>query len=51
VDIIVITNDFQTLMDVVIADPTHIDMVQQILTMITNALMMVAQEKTQSYAE
>jgi hypothetical protein len=42
VDIIVTRNDFQTLMDIVIADPTHMDMVQQILTMMTNAMMMVA---------
>jgi hypothetical protein len=30
---------------------THIDMVHQTLTMTTHTMMMVAQEKTQSYVE
>jgi hypothetical protein len=32
-------------------DPTHIDMVYQTLMMTTHTMMMVAQEKTQSYIE
>jgi hypothetical protein len=41
VDIIIIRNDFQTLMDIIIVDPTHTHMIQRILTMMTNATMMV----------
>jgi hypothetical protein len=50
-DIVITKNGFQTLMDIVIADLTHTNMVQQILTMMTNAMMMVVQEMTQSYVE
>ncbi len=33
-------------MDIVIVDPIHTNMVQRILTTITNAMMMTTQEKT-----
>jgi hypothetical protein len=47
---ILITKDkFQILMDVVIIDPIHIDLVQWTSTMIIHVTMMSAQEKTWSY--
>jgi hypothetical protein len=41
-DILIIINGFRTLMDIIFVNPTHIDMVQQALMMITHATMMVA---------
>jgi hypothetical protein len=38
-------------MDVIIIDSIRTYMVQQTFTMITHAMMMAVQEKTQSYAE
>ncbi len=38
-------------MDIIIVDLTHIYMMQQALMMTSHAMMMVAQEKTQSYAK
>jgi hypothetical protein len=38
-------------MDVVIADPIHIYMVQQSSATTTHATMMIVQEKTRSYVE
>jgi hypothetical protein len=50
--VVVITkNNFHTLMDLVIANLTHTNMVQRTSTMTTHATTMVAQEKTQSYAK
>jgi hypothetical protein len=46
VDILITTDGFQTLMDVVITNPTHTDMVQRTLMMTIHTAMMVAQEKT-----
>ncbi len=51
VDILIFRNDFQTLMDVIIANQIHIDMVQQTSTTTAHVAMMVVQEKTWSYAE
>jgi hypothetical protein len=51
VDILITKNIFQTLMDVVIANPTCIDMLQRTLTTTIYAVMMVAQENTRSYVE
>lgn len=45
-DILVTKDNFQTLMDIVIVDLTHIDMVQRTLMAIEHVAMMVAQEKT-----
>jgi hypothetical protein len=50
-DILITKNNFQTLVDIVIANPTHINMVQRASTMTTHVMMMVAQEKTRSYNE
>jgi hypothetical protein len=50
-DIFINRNNFQTLMDVVITNLTCIDMVQQTSTITTLVMMMVVQEKTQSYVE
>jgi len=44
-------NGFQTLIDVLIANLTCIDMVQQALTTIIHVVMMVVQENTRSYVE
>jgi hypothetical protein len=41
-DILVTKDNFQTLMDIVIADLTHIDMVQRTLMAIEHVAMMVA---------
>ncbi len=49
--IIIIRDNFQTLMDIVIVDPTHIDMVPQASMMTTHVVMMPTQEKTRSYVE
>jgi hypothetical protein len=45
-DIFITSDNFQTLMDIVITDSTRIDMMQQALTTIAHATMMVIQEKT-----
>jgi hypothetical protein len=51
VDNLITKNDFRTLMDNVIVDITHIDIVQWTSTMIAHATMMVIKEKTQCYVE
>jgi len=51
VDILIFINDFQTLMDIIIANPIHTDMVQQTSTTTAHVAIMVVQEKTWSYAE
>jgi len=45
-DILITKDGFWTLMDVIIAEPTCIDMVQRVSTMTTHVVMMVAQENT-----
>ncbi len=42
VNTLITKDDFCTLMDVIIVDSIHIDMVQQTLTMTTHVVMMVA---------
>jgi hypothetical protein len=51
VDILITKDDLHTLMDLVITNSTCTNMVQQTSTTTTHAATMVAQEKTQSYAE
>jgi len=51
VDILITRYGFWTLMDVIIVDPTCINMVQWTLTMITHATLMDAEEKTWSYVK
>jgi hypothetical protein len=46
VDILITKDNFWTLINVIINDLTHTDMVQKALTTITHAMMMVAKEKT-----
>jgi hypothetical protein len=46
VDILITTDNFQTLMDVVIIDPTCINMVQRTSTMTTHAMTLATQKKT-----
>jgi hypothetical protein len=46
VDILVTIDNFSTLMNVIIVDPIHIDMMQQTLTTITHVMMMDIQKKT-----
>jgi hypothetical protein len=41
-DILITKDNFQTLMDIIIVDLTHIDMVQRTLTTTKHATMMVA---------
>jgi hypothetical protein len=41
-DILIIINDFRTLMDIMFVNPIHINMVQRALMMIAHATMMVA---------
>jgi hypothetical protein len=50
-DILITRDSFWTLMDIIIDDLTHTDMVQQISMMTTHVAMMVTQEKTQSYVK
>ncbi len=50
-DIPITKNSFQTLMDIIIDDSIHIDMVQQTSMMTTHAVMMVVQEKTRPYVK
>jgi len=50
-DNLITKNDFYTLMDIVIVDSIHIDMVQWTLTTTTHATTIVVQEKTWSYTE
>ncbi len=50
-DILITKDGFQTLMDVIIVDSIHTNMVQRASTTMTHVMMMVAQEKTRSYAE
>jgi hypothetical protein len=49
-DIIIIRNNFQTLVDVVIVDLTRTDLVQHAITT-THASRVVAQDKVRSYTE
>ncbi len=44
-DILIIGDGFQTLINVIIVDLIHIDLVQQTLTMTMHVTMMVAQKK------
>jgi hypothetical protein len=46
VDILIIKNGFETLMDVIIVNPTYTNMVERASTTTTHAMMMVIQEKT-----
>jgi hypothetical protein len=50
VDFLITKNNFRTLMDIVIVDSTHTNMVQQALTT-SHVVMMATQKKTQSYIE
>jgi hypothetical protein len=43
-DILITKDGFRTLMDIVIIDPIHIDMVQQAFTTTTHAMTMDVQE-------
>jgi hypothetical protein len=50
-DILIIKNGFQILMDVVIIDPIHIDMVKQTSTMTTHVTTMVTIQPLQYFHE
>ncbi len=50
-DIFIIKNSFQTLVDIIIADLTHLDLVQHVLTTIVHATIVVVQDKTWFYTE
>jgi hypothetical protein len=50
VDILITKDSFHTLMDIVVIDPTHTNMVQQALTT-SHVVMMATQKKTHSYIE
>ncbi len=50
-DIFITRYGFQTLMDIVIIDPTHTDMMQWILMTITHVVMMIVMKKIQSYTK
>jgi hypothetical protein len=50
-DILITKYDFRTLMDVIIVDPTCINMVQRTSTIITHLAMMATKKKTRSYAK
>jgi hypothetical protein len=51
VDILITKDGLRTLMDVIIVDLIHTNMVQQPLTTTTHAATMVAQKKTRSYVK
>jgi len=51
VDILITKDGLRTLMDVIIVDLIHTNMVQQALTTTTRAATMVAQKKTRSYVK
>jgi hypothetical protein len=51
VDILIIKDDFKSLMDVIIANLTRTEMVQKTLMMITHVVMMAIREKPRSYNE
>jgi hypothetical protein len=51
VDILIIRNGFRTLLDVIIVDMTHLNMVQQTSMTITHAMVMVVLEKSRTYAK
>jgi hypothetical protein len=51
VDIVIIRDSLCTLVDVVIADLTHIDLVQHASTVISHVTIVAAQDKAQSYIE
>ncbi len=50
-DIVITRNNFQTLTNIVIANPTHTNLVQHTSTTIVHATIVVTQDKTQSYTE
>jgi hypothetical protein len=50
-DIIITRDNFQTLTNIVIANPTHTNLVQHASTTIVYATIVVVQDKTQSYIE
>jgi hypothetical protein len=50
-NILITRNDFCTLMDIVIVNPTHIDIEQRASMTTSHATMMDAQEKTQAYTK
>jgi hypothetical protein len=51
VDIIITKDNFRTLMDVVIANLTHTNLVQHASTMIMHVTIVIVQDKTQSYTK
>jgi hypothetical protein len=51
VDIVITKDNFHTLVDVVIVDLIHINLVQYALTTIMHATIIAAQNKAQSYTE
>jgi len=51
VDIVITRDSFQTLADVVIIDPTRPNLVQHVFTTITHAMIVVTQDKAQSYTK
>jgi len=44
-NIVIIGNNFQTLVDIVIVDPTHIDLVQCVLMMTKHVAIVAIQDK------
>jgi len=50
-DIFITRNNFRTLIDIIIVDLIHTNMMQWVLVTTTHAMMMAIQEKTQSYAK
>ncbi len=51
VDIVITKNSFWTLVNVIIVDPTHIDLVQNVLMKTTYAIAIVIQNKARSYTK
>jgi hypothetical protein len=50
-DIVIIKNNFCTLADVVIANPSHINLMQHASTMIMHVATITVQDNAQSYTE
>jgi hypothetical protein len=50
-DILITKNNFQTLMNVIIVDLTHTDMVQRTSIMTTHVMMLVVQDKNTTYVK
>jgi len=48
-DIVIIRNNFCTLADIIIANPSHIDLVQHVSTMIMHVATIIVQNNAQSY--